>query len=118
MPLVAGVLQPAYDGGRGSDKFGQLGLGQAGLRAKDPDLPCNLIIGPTLGKRFELLGIALIKCLVRGICGSLMRSNGGRKLGSRGGERRIARTQLFVFVASWLWKPLSLPAKRCGAIPG
>src|SRR5713226_3249183 len=45
--------------------------------------------------------------LVRGICGSLMRSNGGRKLGSPGRRTPDSAAQLFVFVASWLWNHLA-----------
>jgi hypothetical protein len=36
-----------------------------------------------------------------------MRSNGGRKLGSPGRRTPDTRTQLFVFVASWLWNHLA-----------
>src|SRR5260370_17794026 len=41
-------------------------------------------------------------CLVGEICGSLIRSNGGRELGSRSPRTRcgIARLQRFAFVAS------------------
>jgi hypothetical protein len=41
------------------------------------------------------------RCLVGGICGSSIRSNGGRKLGSRSPRTRcgIARLQLLLFVA-------------------
>jgi len=48
--------------------------------------------------------------LVREICGSLIRSNGGRKLGSRSPRTRcgIARLQLFAFVASCLSNPFAL----------
>jgi len=52
-------------------------------------------------------------CLVRGICGSLMRSNRGRKFGSRDRRTPDSAGQLLVFVAScWLWNQLALPGKR------
>src|SRR5207302_1707243 len=49
--------------------------------------------------------------LVRGICGSLMRSNGGRKFGSRGRRTPDGELSAFVFVANWLWNQLALPDK-------
>ena len=45
-------------------------------------------------------------------CGSLLCSNGGRKVRLVRRRRRIARTQLLVFLASWLWSQLALPGKR------
>jgi hypothetical protein len=52
--------------------------------------------------------------LIGEICGSPIRSNGRRKLGSRSPRTRcgIARLQLFLFVASCLSNQFALSGKR------
>jgi hypothetical protein len=54
------------------------------------------------------------KCLVRGICGSLIRSNGARKLGSRSWRTRC-RWASAISVASCLSNQFDLPGKRYAA---
>ena len=65
------------------------------------------------GIKSNLVGMVPFLSLVRGICGwSLMRSNGGRKFGSRGRRLPEGADSAFCVLASWLWSQLALSGKR------
>src|SRR5260370_22233895 len=57
------------------------------------------------------LFVAKKVCLVRGVCGSLIRSNGAGTLGSRSRQTRC-RMMTLLFVATWLSDQFALPGKR------